>query len=248
MNEQVKEFIKKILYKAGYRLSKVDGWYDYFNFDAFLHSYLRNHSNLFFIQIGANDGVRFDPFYHFITNHAAQIKGIVVEPLGDYYSDLKQNYRDYPGIIPVQAAIHNTLKEKVLYRINPDKASGAPDWAKGIASFDADHHKLSGIPSAVMTQEKVRCISFSELLNTNNVAKVDLLQIDTEGYDAEIIQSIDFDTVKPMVIHFEHAFSEGGISRAKLLGLMDLLHQNNYELALEENDAIAYQRSLILDP
>ena len=52
----------------------------------------------------------------------------------------------------------------------------------------------------------VPTISIQSLLSKHQVNRVDLLQIDTEGYDFEIIKMFDYTKVKPTIIHFESAW------------------------------------------
>jgi len=52
--------------------------------------------------------------------------------------------------------------------------------------------------------EKIECITLKSLLQKHEVKKIDLLQIDAEGYDSEIIKSIDFNAIKPKIIRYEH--------------------------------------------
>ena len=47
------------------------------------------------------------------------------------------------------------------------------------------------------------CKSLTEVANEYSFFDVDLLQIDTEGFDCEILKSIDFSQLKPLVIKFE---------------------------------------------
>jgi hypothetical protein len=56
----------------------------------------------------------------------------------------------------------------------------------------------------MIVEETVPAMSLSELFETQGVARVDLLQIDTEGYDAAIVGMIDFALCRPQLIKFEH--------------------------------------------
>ena len=47
------------------------------------------------------------------------------------------------------------------------------------------------------------------LLAKHGVSRVDLLQIDTEGYDFEIIRMFDHAGVRPAVVRFEHLYLSG---------------------------------------
>src|SRR6266481_6003650 len=52
--------------------------------------------DLFFIQIGANDGVSNDPLYKFVIEYGWA--GILVEPLPQVFEVLRRNYADKPNL------------------------------------------------------------------------------------------------------------------------------------------------------
>ena len=137
----------------------------------------------------------------------------------------------------------------ILYRADPAKVERGElsKWAKGIASFDMSHHELSGTPKEAIIKQKVQCISLNSLLKEHQVTKVDLLQIDTEGYDLEIILNLDFKVIKPKIIHFEHGLPDGIISKEQFMILTDVLHSNGYELWMDYYKGTAYQRDILID-
>jgi hypothetical protein len=47
-------------------------------------------------------------------------------------------------------------------------------------------------------------LSMSDLLSKYKVKKIDLLQVDTEGYDFEILNTFDFKKISPTIIIYEH--------------------------------------------
>jgi FkbM family methyltransferase len=208
-----------------------------------LNQIIHNEGSLFFVQIGANDGTSYDPIYKFITNNKKRVSGIAVEPIKLYFEQLQNHYINYPKIKTVNVAIHNTEKEMIVYKVNETKRKQLklPAWSKGIASFNKSHHLLSDTPVEAMETEKVRCVTLDELLIQNNGYHADLLQIDTEGYDADIILNINFESFKPTIIHFEHGFPNSIMSREKYEEVRKLLHSNGYEIWLDSYDAVAYQ-------
>ncbi len=193
---------------------------------------------LFIVQIGANDGVMADPINRFVTANRERVRGIVVEPVEDYFEELKQAYKDCAGITPVNVAIHNTEKEMTIYRVDP-AADGLAEWTKGIASFNKDHHRLSGTPVDVMIAEQVPCISLDELIRLYDVTSIDLLQIDCEGYDSEIILGMDLVRIRPSIIHFEHGLMHKIMSEQVFSSVTRRLEENGYEIEIGSYDAIA---------
>lgn len=198
-----------------------------------LSKYFLRQNDFFFVQIGANDGKSFDALYEFVTDN--KVKGIVIEPVNDYFNELVKNYREFPLISPVNAALHPTLKEATIYRVDPARESELPEWTRGIASFDPEHHKKSRTKSEVIVEETVRCISWNELLSTYCIEKIDLLQIDTEGFDLEILKMVDWNAIRPMVVRFEHE----SLSHADREIANTLMRNQGYKIWCDEQDTVA---------
>jgi len=52
--------------------------------------------------------------------------------------------------------------------------------------------------------ERVKCVTLKDLLQKYNIKNIDLLQIDVEGHEYKIIRSIDFNVIRPKIIHYEN--------------------------------------------
>lgn len=205
------------------------------NIEHFLAKELLDNKNFFFIQIGANDGMRDDKSYNFITRN--KLNGIVVEPLKDMYDLLSQNYSEHPQIRKINKAIHSSAKIMPLYRIK--REANVPDWCHGIASFDKNHllngtKKIPDLEKYII-EEFVDCISLDELFEENNTEKISFLQVDTEGYDFEIIKMIDFTKYKPQIVRYECST----LSKNDNQACIDLLCKQGYHFFDESTDIIA---------
>ncbi|MDA3972325.1 MAG: FkbM family methyltransferase [Desulfobulbaceae bacterium] len=205
------------------------------NVEHFLAKELLSGDDFFFVQIGANDGKRADDSYGFITKH--HLHGIVVEPLRDMFDKLCENYASEPQIEKINKAIHADATTMPLYRIKKD--AGVPDWCHGIGSFSREH-LLSGakkVPNIdqYIVEEAVDCISLPELFTSSHVQHISFLQIDTEGYDFEIIKMVDFKTIKPRIIRYECSV----MSKADNQACVELLSSHGYQFFDEGNDIIA---------
>ncbi len=177
--------INKIHRIRGYRIEKIS------RFSVLLERLYRSTPDFKLIQVGANDGVSFDGLYHFVTNH--HCSGLVIEPLPDVFESLRLNYRHHPRIVPVNVALHSERTTATLYRIAPDKIGSLDKpWTAGIASFSPDHALKFGLPPNSSSSSRWPAFSLMDLLARHGALDAQLLQIDTEGYDAEIIKMIDF--------------------------------------------------------
>lgn len=233
-----REWLNRRLSSRGYRVIRT---FKPNFFDIILMRYLERHGRkLEFIQIGANDGRRFDPLHEFAVSQKFALSGLAVEPVPRFYRALQRVYRNQPHIKPINAAIHNEMTEATLYVVGEAYESKVPEWALGTASFNKSHVIKPEVPESYVEAIQVPCLSLSGLMRQEGIEQIDLLQIDTEGYDGEIIRSIDFNKVRPAMIHFEHGMAHGVMSRAEFDDLIALFNRHGYQVLPENYDAVAF--------
>jgi FkbM family methyltransferase len=224
----VRKLLNKWLRPAGYRIERISP------FQRELEALARQPQGFKFVQIGAHDGVRFDDLYRFVTNHLCS--GIVVEPLPDAFERLRANYADYPRILPINKAIHASAPALALYRVSPGALTRYAGWASGIASFQPQHLLGLGIAPADVSSVTVPCTPLMQLLEESSMLDADLLQIDTEGYDAAILRMIDPARFRPRLIKYEHKSLSAGERAEAQAGL----EKHGYRIAREGPDTIAW--------
>lgn len=226
----MRKLLNKLLFAAGYRIERIS------RFQRELDALSRTPSRAFkFVQIGANDGVRFDGLYGHVTSHPCS--GIVVEPLPDMFERLRVNYADYPQIVPVNKAVHATARSLSLFRVAPTAMLRYEGWASGIASFDSNHLRGLGIAPADIVEQTVDCLPLMELLEQTNMIDADLLQTDTEGYDSAVLEMIDFTRFKPRLIKFEHK----SMSATQRQAHAERFRRYGYRTVAEGTDTIAWR-------
>lgn len=215
----------------------------------FLSEYSRSKPNDFFvIQIGANDGITNDPIHKFIKRDAW--KGVLLEPQRKVFEEeLSIIYQKNKGIHTLCAAIGSEDGSQKLYKI----AFSESRWATGLASFSLDNMKSlfqngvvekncrkEGIeipknPDEQISFDEVQVISPKTLLEQYKISKIDLLQIDAEGYDLEVLKIFDLSKNKPEAIIFENK----NLEQKDLHECYALLKKNRYQLAEFGRDTLA---------
>lgn len=172
--------------------------------DLVVRDKLTHDQRFFFVQIGANDGIRSDPLNHLIMEY--HLEGILVEPLPDLFEQLRQNYASEPQLSFENCAIATSDGERIMCRISPNAC--VPEWAHGQATFNKDRilrvAKELGLGKEYLEEIEVPTLTLRTLFRKYRIQKVSLLQIDTEGYDYEILKMAFATQVYPEIINFEY--------------------------------------------
>ena len=224
MKKKISEIIKQLRFNLSANNNILFiGFYKYFynpeknSISGFLNQYSkRNKKDLTVIQIGANDGITHDPIHKFIKRDLWN--GLLLEPQKYVYEKyLTKLYRKNKGIVAYNAALGEKDGFTYLYKIGFCNSR----WATGLASFDISHIKKafeSGYiekcakrnnisipenPYDRIIKEKVEVICPETLISKFNIRKIDLLQIDVEGFDYEVIKIFNIEKLKPNLICFE---------------------------------------------
>jgi FkbM family methyltransferase len=117
---------------------------------------------------------------------------------------LKINFEYNSKILAINKAIHPTASEVTMYKIKPSSLHQYPDWIKGIASLDKNHYLKSKVDRIDIIEELVKAETLNSILDENPSLKdIDYLQIDTEGFDYEVLKMVDFKLLNPKMIKFE---------------------------------------------
>ena len=213
--EVLKKLVKSILHQLGFDIvrypaikPKVEPLIQRpFNVLEFIVAEFVSRNQLFFfIQVGANNGIRWDPLHKLICKH--HLSGLLVEPLPDIFDELRRNYAMEPQLSFENSAIAEENGVQSLFRVKPDAPIG--DWAHGVASFNKMHvinHLKNELEEweQFIEEVKIPTISVTTLLQKHSITDITLLQIDTEGYDFEILKMFLGARMFPAVINFERA-------------------------------------------
>ena len=157
-----------------------------------LESFYEDLNQWSFIQVGACDGIRGDPIHDMILQY--NWNGILIEPITEVFEKLCENYSKFDNLIFENVAIHPSKKNMDLFYYPKDNS---------LTSFNRKVRKLKKIAKSKIQKIKVDCMSLNNIIKKYDIDHIDLLQIDTEGFDYSVIRSLDFNLIKPSNIHFE---------------------------------------------
>jgi len=221
-------FLRRLGVERSYRppaLFKNPDW----NFAPLLNlvvaSYLRVRPDFTFLQIGAFDGIVEDPIHPLVEQFG--LRGLVVEPQASVLPTLQASYAAHPQVRVVNAAVADANETRDFYT-----TVGGPTRK---ASFFKPQLVKHGIPDRDIQSVPVRCVTIASLLREHGLAHCDLLQIDAEGYDYQIIRSIDFRAVQPLIVRFEQVH----LTDDACNHCIELLASHGFRFITERRDIIA---------
>jgi len=189
-----------------------------------------------FVEIGAFDGVSDDPLHEYISRF--RWRGLLVEPQPRYFQELRDVYAEHEELSFFNGAVDWESGYRTLYLADTE-ADDTVSWAEQAASFDRAHL----IENAVyredrVREEQVRVEPPMDLLERHDLLDIDIVQIDVEGFDAEVIRMLDFDTIHPHIVQFEH----GHLNTSDHIDTVELLTGHGYQITRSGVDTVAYKR------
>lgn len=160
-----------------------------------------------FVNVGANDGITNTPGIRILLNNA-NWRGLLIEPVPYCFDQLKKNFPDQKRFILKRVAIGNEKKPGKFYYIDrkaEKTIKHLPPWYNQLGSFDKAHI-IKHMPEAgpFIKEIDVEVCSLSEVLYQSDFTDFHLLHIDAEGYDLEVLKTLDFSLSKPIIIYIEH--------------------------------------------
>lgn len=194
-------FIKSFLYRIVYLLP--EGWRMPDGVRDTLKLIADTNKNVFFVNIGCNDGLAGNPLREFIVTR--KWRGIMVEPVSYVFERLVKAYKKFPEIHCENAAIGEISGKKPFYYLR--KNNVLPPGYDQIGSFSKDKmlnedYLFPGLAQYIESRD-FTCLTLRDLLAKHRAAYVDVYLIDAEGFDYEIIKQIDLKKNPPTLVIFE---------------------------------------------
>ena len=232
------KIIKKITGLFGYKLvekdyiknMRVQSSNSSLNIKNLLNTYCKQNKFKNLLQIGANDGERFDELNYFIKKY--KIKSVLVEPINKYFYELKKNYSNYEFVKIENSAISVNNEISYLFAVNDKDINIYDEHVKGINSFEIQHLIKHGVKKNHIEKKKINTLSVQDLIKKYNINELDLLYVDTEGYDGKIVYEFIKSTKLNPIIIFEYIHIENNFFNK----LIDLLNDKKFKFfAINEN-------------
>lgn len=146
-----------------------------------------------FVQIGANDGRSDDPMNELVRK--GKTVGLLVEPQEEPFTRLKENYQGVDGLKFEMAAVANEDGPLTMVTASDRSALG---------SVTPDRNILRLRKGDALSEITVQGLTFESLLAKHDINRFDVLQIDTEGFDYQVLRQVDLARRGVCVVNLEY--------------------------------------------
>ena len=174
---------------------------------------------------------------------------LLIEPVPHNLKALKEKIPNYKTIHIEQVTIGEHSKIRKFYYVKENSITKlGKHWASGIGSFDKLHilnHKTKRFKISEDDIEfiNIQSLTFEDLMNKHSVSSIDKLQIDVEGAEHEILNSINYKAININKILFESKHFDGTFKDGEKLELIKKkLISNNYKLTQIDKENILAEK------
>jgi FkbM family methyltransferase len=162
--------------------------------DAFVIEYYKNKRNGVFVDIGAYDGISLSNTYY--LEKELGWTGVCFEPVPAIFGMLDRNR----NCIKIMAG--------VAEKGSVEKFTVAGCLSGISKEYDPRHVERIKREGQKVDEIEISCVTLADVLEKNNIFRIDYLSIDTEGNEFKIIKSIDFDRFDIEVITVENNYHD----------------------------------------
>ena len=162
---------------------------------------------------------------------------LLIEPVPYNYEVLDSEYKNDSKITICKNAIIDKSKKDFFYYVKKESITKlGKHWASQIGSFDKNHilnhkNKRFDIKEDDIETIQIEFITFDDLIQKYSIKSIDKLQIDVEGAEYKIMNSINFQKTEINKILFESKHFDGTfIEGKKLQEIEEKLKSYGYKL------------------
>jgi FkbM family methyltransferase len=165
-------------------------YYGQFYEDYILAYVFKNQKNGFYIDVGANDPNKWNTTRYF---YERGWRGINIEPNA---LEFRKIVESRPRDINYNVGVANIEGTMTFYQVAGSKS--------GLSTFDRDEaQRLTKERGIVFTELPVQLTTLNALLAKTSIPQIEFLSIDVEGFEKQVIESIDLVRYKPAVLCIE---------------------------------------------
>lgn len=178
-------------------------------------------------DVGANDGESAVTALHQFPKATV----VSFEPHPVTFSKLKTRKHDQPRWRVINSALGSEIGEVEMFEYDNSKINSLTDKAQYAVRFGKESRRLG-----------VKCTTLDAYCAGNEIERIDVLKIDTEGFDFAVLLGssvmLQRQAVKFLYCEFNDLLPSEGTSGGALIPIYDLLRPHGYRFVASYNDFI----------
>lgn len=171
-----------------------------------VNQYLDN-QELSIVQVGSNDGLTGDPIFKLVQKNK-NWRVLFIEPVPYLFDRLKKNYNIESRFTFENSAINDGSYQTFYFVSEKAKEHipNLPNWYDQLGSFYKKNiiKHMNGILKPFIEERKIKGMTLKQVFRKNNIDTLDMIHIDTEGYDWIVLSQLDLKKYSPTIILYEH--------------------------------------------
>ncbi|MEB3335659.1 MAG: FkbM family methyltransferase [Cyanobacteriota bacterium] len=192
------------------------------------------------LQLGANDGVLFDPIHNSLMRRP-NITATRIEPVTEYFDELRENCSSFASRVELFNVCIGK-EDGFVDLFLPRKRGSLHPGDKGHGSINPE---AAGRSRDGLESRKVPCKSFQSLMKEMGRPFADVYVSDCEGYDIELLQLLPIKDLGIKVVFIELLQNSLSGKREVTLALkdaVDIVASNGFNRIIwDGNDFLSWQ-------
>jgi FkbM family methyltransferase len=189
-----------------------------------------------FFDVGANDGDT--------TNRARRNFGrcriIAFEPHPATFEQLRKKVTKIPNVELLNLALGAEVGKRAMFEYDSSKINSLLPNAQYTVRFDKDSTRKIYID----------CTTIDRFCSERRINKIDILKIDTEGFDFEVLKGatamLAQQVIKFVYFEFNDIIPRNGTSGGALMPIDELIRPHGYRFIATYNDFVVAEGELFL--
>jgi FkbM family methyltransferase len=162
-----------------------------------------------YVIIGAMDGISHDNIFDRLKDET-DYQAYFIEPIPHYFNKLKENVNQLSNAKASNFFISDTDGSVEMAYVKPEWISKDSAFLDGCSSLVENgeplNRYLKELPKSIIETIIISAITFDQYCNWFDIKNIHYLQIDTEGCDERILNTIDLDKYKVKELKFENHY------------------------------------------
>jgi FkbM family methyltransferase len=162
-----------------------------------------------YVIIGAMDGISHDNIFDRLKDET-DYQAYFIEPIPHYFNKLKENVKQLSNATASNFFISDSDDSVEMAYVKPEWIAKDSSFLDGCSSLVENgeplNRYLKELPKSIIETIRIGAITFDQYCNWFDIKYIHYLQIDTEGCDERILNTIDLDKYKVKELKFENHY------------------------------------------